>query len=111
MASWKRYEELRPDQLEELVADAPIAYWPLGLLEHHGVEWALLDGRQLRVFQDTVRILSRTSDSVSLRIECCRLRERRGIRRGAALRGPDQPLCVLEVPLRPACTRAPTRPQ
>ena len=36
MASWKRYEELRPDQLETLVADAPIAYWPLGLLEHHG---------------------------------------------------------------------------
>ncbi len=33
---WKHYQELRPDQLEELVAQAPVAYWPLGLLEHHG---------------------------------------------------------------------------
>ena len=36
MPAWKRYEELRPDQLEALLAEAPIAYWPLGLLEHHG---------------------------------------------------------------------------
>ena len=33
---WRRYQELRPDQLAELVRTAPIAYWPLGLLEHHG---------------------------------------------------------------------------
>lgn len=36
---WRRYEELRPDQLTELVKSAPVAYWPLGLLEHHG--WQL----------------------------------------------------------------------
>jgi len=49
MASTKgtvhRYEQLCPDQLAEIVAAAPVAYWPLGLLEHHG--WHLpvgLDG-------------------------------------------------------------------
>jgi creatinine amidohydrolase len=36
---WERYEQLRPDELAELVRTAPIAYWPLGLLEHHG--WQL----------------------------------------------------------------------
>ena len=36
---WGRFEELRPDQLQEIVDTTPIAYWPLGLLEHHG--WAL----------------------------------------------------------------------
>lgn len=36
MPIWKNYEELRPDQLEELIAASPVAYWPLGLLEHHG---------------------------------------------------------------------------
>ncbi len=36
MPTWHRYEELRPDQLELLLKEAPIAYWPLGLLEHHG---------------------------------------------------------------------------
>ena len=38
-APWRRYEELRPDDLHTLVASHPVAYWPLGLLEHHG--WAL----------------------------------------------------------------------
>ena len=37
--SWRRYEELRPDDLHDLVSGHPVAYWPLGLLEHHG--WAL----------------------------------------------------------------------
>ena len=42
---WGRYEELRPDQLEALVAESPVAYWPLGLLEHHGWQLPLgLDG-------------------------------------------------------------------
>ena len=36
MPPWNRYEELRPDQLEQLVKQSPVAYWPLGLLEHHG---------------------------------------------------------------------------
>lgn len=33
---WHRFEELRPDQLAGIVRDTPIAYWSLGLLEHHG---------------------------------------------------------------------------
>jgi creatinine amidohydrolase len=33
---WGEYEGLRPDELEEIVAASPVAYWPLGLLEHHG---------------------------------------------------------------------------
>jgi creatinine amidohydrolase len=37
--NWRRYEELRPDDLHDLVNAHPVAYWPLGLLEHHG--WAL----------------------------------------------------------------------
>ena len=37
--TWRRYEELRPDDLLALVDRSPVAYWPLGLLEHHG--WAL----------------------------------------------------------------------
>lgn len=36
MPLWKEYAELRPDELEELVRQSPVAYWPLGLLEHHG---------------------------------------------------------------------------
>ena len=36
MPVWKPYEELRPDQLEALLAEFPVAFWPLGLLEHHG---------------------------------------------------------------------------
>lgn len=41
-AQWGRYEELRPDQLQQVVAQAPVAYWPLGLIEHHG--WQLPAG-------------------------------------------------------------------
>jgi creatinine amidohydrolase len=33
---WRRYEELRPDELQSIVAENPVAIWPLGLLEHHG---------------------------------------------------------------------------
>jgi creatinine amidohydrolase len=33
---WQRYEQLRPEALAELVDRHPVAYWPLGLLEHHG---------------------------------------------------------------------------
>ena len=32
----RRYEELRPDELAGIVRERPVAYWPLGLLEHHG---------------------------------------------------------------------------
>jgi len=36
---WGRFEELHPDELQAIVTETPVAYWPLGLLEHHG--WAL----------------------------------------------------------------------
>ncbi|MBT3341763.1 MAG: creatininase family protein [Gemmatimonadetes bacterium] len=35
-APFGRYERLRPDDLSALVEQTPVAYWPLGLLEHHG---------------------------------------------------------------------------
>ena len=42
---WRRYEELRPDELVRAVQTCPVLFWPLGLIEHHG--WHLpvgLDG-------------------------------------------------------------------
>ncbi len=36
---WGRFEKLRPDELQEILRLSPVAYWPLGLIEHHG--WAL----------------------------------------------------------------------
>jgi len=36
MQFWKRYHELRPDELAEFIESTPIAFWPLGLIEHHG---------------------------------------------------------------------------
>ena len=42
---WRRYEELRPDQLAACVEASPVVFWPMGLIEHHG--WHLpvgLDG-------------------------------------------------------------------
>jgi creatinine amidohydrolase len=36
MQKWKRYPELRPDELAARLESAPIAFWPLGLIEHHG---------------------------------------------------------------------------
>jgi creatinine amidohydrolase len=56
---WHRYQELRPDQLAELIEAAPIAFWPLGLLEHHG--WHLpvgLDG--LKAEHICTRVAERT---------------------------------------------------
>jgi creatinine amidohydrolase len=57
--SWHRYEELRPDELAEIVQTTPIIFWPLGLLEHHG--WHLpvgLDG--LKAERICIRIARRT---------------------------------------------------
>jgi creatinine amidohydrolase len=57
--TWGRYPELRPDQLAEIIEVTPIAFWPLGLLEHHG--WHLpvgLDG--LKAEKICVRIAERT---------------------------------------------------
>jgi creatinine amidohydrolase len=36
VAQWGSYEELKPDQLRRIVGQAPVVYWPLGLIEHHG---------------------------------------------------------------------------
>lgn len=56
---WKRYEELRPDELAALVQRAPVAFWPLGLLEHHG--WHLPVGYDgLKAEQLCRRIAART---------------------------------------------------
>ena len=58
-AVWKRYEELRPDQLAAIVSEYPVAFWPLGLLEHHG--WHLpvgFDG--LKADRICQRIAART---------------------------------------------------
>lgn len=63
MPTYKRYEELRPDQLEALVAEAPIAHWPLGLLEHHG--WHLpigFDG--LKAERTCRRLATRTGGAL-----------------------------------------------
>lgn len=41
----RRYQECHPDELAEIVRDAPILFWPLGLIEHHGWHLPLgLDG-------------------------------------------------------------------
>ena len=56
---WRRYEELRPDQLAEIVDTAPVVYWPLGLIEHHGWQLPLgLDG--LKAERTCVRMAERT---------------------------------------------------
>jgi creatinine amidohydrolase len=39
---WGYYHELRPDELTALRDAAPVAFWPLGLIEHHG--WHLSVG-------------------------------------------------------------------
>ena len=60
---WRRYEELRPDQLAGMVKRCPVAFWPLGLIEHHG--WHLpvgLDG--LKAAHICVRIAERTGGVV-----------------------------------------------
>lgn len=45
IANWGRYAELKPEQLEAIRAEAPIAYVPWGALEWHGPHLPLgLDG-------------------------------------------------------------------
>ncbi len=59
MPNWYRFENLRPDQLRDLVRETPIVYWPLGLLEHHG--WHLpvgFDG--LKAERLCLRIIEQT---------------------------------------------------
>tara|TARA_B100001013_G_scaffold343751_1_gene272168 strand:+ start:1764 stop:2531 length:768 start_codon:yes stop_codon:yes gene_type:complete len=59
LPEWRRFEELRPDQLAELIEHTPIAYWPLGLIEHHG--WHLPVGYDgLKADRMCVRMAERT---------------------------------------------------
>jgi len=56
---YRRYEELRPDELAAVVEESPVVFWPLGLLEHHG--WQLpvgFDG--LKAERICMRIAERT---------------------------------------------------
>ena len=56
---WKRYVELCPDDLASAVSETPVAFWPLGLIEHHG--WHLpvgFDG--LKAERLCIRIAERT---------------------------------------------------
>ena len=56
---WAEYHQLRPDQVSELVAQTPIAFWPLGLIEHHG--WHLPIGYDgLKAERICVRIAQET---------------------------------------------------
>lgn len=60
---WRRYEELRPDELHDLVQRHPVAYWPLGLLEHHG--WALPVGYDgLKADRICQRVARRTGGAI-----------------------------------------------
>ena len=56
---WAEYHQLRPDQISELVDQTPIAFWPLGLIEHHG--WHLPVGYDgLKAERICVRIAQKT---------------------------------------------------
>ncbi|MCC7145020.1 MAG: creatininase family protein [Phycisphaeraceae bacterium] len=60
---WRRYEELRPDELRAQVDARPVAIWPLGLLEHHG--WHLpigFDG--LKAEQLSIKLAERVGGVV-----------------------------------------------
>ena len=58
--TWKRYHELRPDELAEFIESAPIVLWPLGLIEHHG--WHLPVGYDgIKAERICIRIAERTS--------------------------------------------------
>ncbi|HIG47868.1 MAG TPA: hypothetical protein EYQ20_16075, partial [candidate division Zixibacteria bacterium] len=59
---WRHYHELRPDELAALRDENPVAFWPLGLLEHHG--WHLpvgFDG--IKAERLCIRIAERTGET------------------------------------------------
>lgn len=56
---WRRYEECRPDELAAIVAQTPVAIWPLGIIEHHG--WHLPIGYDtLKAQHICLRLIERT---------------------------------------------------
>jgi creatinine amidohydrolase len=56
---WRHYHELRPDELNALRDETPVAFWPLGLLEHHG--WHLPVGYDgIKAERLCIRIAERT---------------------------------------------------
>ena len=58
-STWRRYQELRPDELADCIKTTPIAFWPLGLLEHHG--WHLPVGYDgLKAERICIRIAENT---------------------------------------------------
>jgi creatinine amidohydrolase len=57
--TWRRYQELRPDELADCIKATPIAFWPLGLIEHHG--WHLPVGYDgLKAERICIRIAENT---------------------------------------------------
>ena len=57
--NWQYYHQLRPDQLEAMIKEKPVAFWPLSLIEHHG--WHLpigFDG--LKAEKLCIRIAEKT---------------------------------------------------
>jgi creatinine amidohydrolase len=60
---WVRFETARPDELDGVVREAPVAYVPLGTYEHHG--WHLpvgFDGNKAHAL--SVRVAERTGGVV-----------------------------------------------
>ena len=56
---WNYYHELRPDQISEYIKKSPIAFWPLGLMEHHG--WHLPVGYDgIKAERICIRIAEKT---------------------------------------------------
>ena len=65
---WRHYHELRPDELAALRDENPVAFWPLGLLEHHG--WHLpvgFDG--IKAERLCIRIAERTGGVILPRLQ------------------------------------------
>lgn len=57
--TWKYYHELGPDELADVMRATPIAFWPLGLIEHHG--WHLPIGYDgIKAERICVRIAEQT---------------------------------------------------
>jgi creatinine amidohydrolase len=63
MANWGLMEQMRPDQLESVLKEAPIAFVPLGTYEHHG--WHLPIGFDaIKAYAISQRVAQRTGGAV-----------------------------------------------